>query len=157
LELNLPNNVKFYKVLTVKDIFMIFGRYPQKSYIIYGGNTAHGILKIYFILSNQLLLPTDNYKLFTFSIIKYISTNLGVFRQKNVDVYIDINDVEELKNIENDRSTLTMGANLTLSKAKACCEKYMNDRGFRHLKRIAKHIDYVGSIPIQNVYIKLIV
>lgn len=35
--------------------------------------------------------------------------------------------------------------------AKAAFEKYTDEPGFEYLRRMAKHIDLVASIPIRNV------
>lgn len=75
----------------------------------------------------------------------------GVYRRWETPVRCDINDVEELHRIEKTADTLTLGGNVTLSIAKMTFEKYANDSGFEYLKRLAKHIDLVASIPIRNV------
>lgn len=33
---------EFYKVLSIEDLFEIFQKYPNASYVLHGGNTAHG-------------------------------------------------------------------------------------------------------------------
>jgi len=36
----------FYKVFTTEDIFIIFKENPNATYILNGGNTAHGIFSV---------------------------------------------------------------------------------------------------------------
>jgi len=36
----------FYKVFTIEDIFIIFKENPNATYILNGGNTAHGIFSV---------------------------------------------------------------------------------------------------------------
>ncbi|XP_076397558.1 uncharacterized protein LOC100882814 isoform X3 [Megachile rotundata] len=37
--------VQFHKVLSVDDLFAVFEKNPNASYILYGGNTAHGVYR----------------------------------------------------------------------------------------------------------------
>ncbi|XP_014217161.1 xanthine dehydrogenase-like [Copidosoma floridanum] len=46
LQLDLEDSLKFYKVLTVDDIFDIFRKHPSSSYVINGGNTARGVYRL---------------------------------------------------------------------------------------------------------------
>lgn len=44
IEMDLKDSMKFHKVLKIDHIFEIFQKHPDASYIINGGNTAHGKL-----------------------------------------------------------------------------------------------------------------
>ena len=66
-------------------------------------------------------------------------------------MYIDVNDVLDLHRIAKESDRLIIGANITLTTFLAACKHHMNDRGFRYLKQMAKHIDLVASLPIRNV------
>ncbi|XP_008216630.2 xanthine dehydrogenase [Nasonia vitripennis] len=116
LELELHDSVKFHKVLDIEGIFAVFEKHPNSTYVMNGGNTAH-----------------------------------GVYRLKKRQVYIDINNVADLHKIEKTKESLILGANVTLSMMKATCEKYMTEPGFEYLKKLARHIDLVASIPIRNI------
>ncbi|XP_034939273.1 xanthine dehydrogenase 1-like [Chelonus insularis] len=39
------NNVQFHKVLSVENLFNVFQNNPDATYILYGGNTAHGVYR----------------------------------------------------------------------------------------------------------------
>ncbi|XP_046483350.1 xanthine dehydrogenase/oxidase isoform X2 [Neodiprion pinetum] len=39
------DNAEFYKVPTVDGLFSIFEKYPDASYVLHGGNTAHGVYR----------------------------------------------------------------------------------------------------------------
>lgn len=41
-KLKLNESIQFYKVLQVKEIFEIFENNLQATFMIHGGNTAHG-------------------------------------------------------------------------------------------------------------------
>ncbi|XP_034185073.2 uncharacterized protein LOC117606576 isoform X1 [Osmia lignaria lignaria] len=38
--------MEFYKVLSVDDLFEVFAKKPDASYILHGGNTAHGVYRV---------------------------------------------------------------------------------------------------------------
>ncbi|XP_014224706.2 xanthine dehydrogenase/oxidase-like isoform X1 [Trichogramma pretiosum] len=116
LKLTLNESRVFHKVLEVNEIFNIFEEHPNASYIINGGNTAH-----------------------------------GVYRTKKVEVYIDINDVQDLHKIVKEDKVLTLGANVTISVAKSTFEKFMSEKGFSYLKQMSEHIDLVATVPIRNI------
>lgn len=62
-----------------------------------------------------------------------------------------MNDVADLRRIVKESRSLTLGANVTLSAAKTCFEKYKSEPGFEYLDAMSEHIDLVASIPIRNV------
>lgn len=66
-------------------------------------------------------------------------------------MYIDVNDVLELRKIKTEKSLITLGANVTLTMAKTFFENYKDTPGFNYLKQMADHLDLVASIPIRNV------
>ncbi|XP_017763664.1 PREDICTED: xanthine dehydrogenase/oxidase-like isoform X2 [Eufriesea mexicana] len=37
---------EFHKVLSIDDLFEIFQKYPNASYVLHGGNTAHGVYRL---------------------------------------------------------------------------------------------------------------
>lgn len=45
LELELHDSTKFHKVLDIESIFSVFEKHPNATYVINGGNTAHGDYK----------------------------------------------------------------------------------------------------------------
>lgn len=46
IEMELKDNVKFHKVLAIDHVFDIFQKHSDATYIINGGNTAHGTEEI---------------------------------------------------------------------------------------------------------------
>lgn len=45
------DNSEFHKILSIDDLFALFQKNSNASYILHGGNTAHGI---YIIINNNL-------------------------------------------------------------------------------------------------------
>ena len=107
---------QFYKVLSVDELFEIFQKNPNASYVLHGGNTAH-----------------------------------GVYRLKVPDIYIDINDLANLRNISKTDDSLTIGSNVSLTVAMETFQKYSKEPNFKYLQHLASHIDLIASVPVRNV------
>nr|XP_050853429.1 uncharacterized protein LOC127065310 isoform X1 [Vespula vulgaris] len=121
LEFSTPVSMKledadFHKVLSVDHLFSMFQTYPNSTYILNGGNTAH-----------------------------------GVYRIEKPDIYIDINDIPDLRRIEKSENHLTLGSNVSLTVAMKTFEKYSKDKGFEYLRHLAHHIDLIASVPVRNI------
>lgn len=101
---------------SIDEIFSIFKSHPRASYILHGGNTAH-----------------------------------GVYRQEPVDIYIDLNDVPELHRVQKTESSLTLGGNVSMTLAMESFEERSKDPGFEYMRRLAKHIDLIASVPVRNI------
>ncbi|KAI4474230.1 hypothetical protein M0802_015717, partial [Mischocyttarus mexicanus] len=106
----------FHKVLSIDNIFTTFQKYSNSTYILNGGNTAH-----------------------------------GVYRIVKPEVYIDINDIPDLRRIEKTEDSLTIGSNVSLTLAMNTFEKYSNYNGFEYLRHLAHHIDLIASVPVRNI------
>lgn len=106
----------FYKVLEIDHVFSIFQEQPAASYILHGGNTAH-----------------------------------GVYRTGKQDVYIDINDIDDLRQIHKTDQAVTLGGAVSLTAAMQAFQKYSKERGFEYLRHLAKHIDLIASVPVRNI------
>lgn len=75
----------------------------------------------------------------------------GVYRIEKPDIYIDINDIPDLRRIEKSENHLTLGSNVSLTVAMNTFEKYSKDKGFEYLRHLAHHIDLIASVPVRNV------
>ncbi|XP_011882440.1 PREDICTED: xanthine dehydrogenase-like [Vollenhovia emeryi] len=109
-------DAEFYKVYTIDDVFAIFQQKPEATYILNGGNTAH-----------------------------------GVYRSGKKDLYIDINDVPDLRKIQKTSESLVLGGNTTLNMAIEIFQKYSFEDNFRYLRQLAQHIDLIAHVPVRNV------
>ncbi|XP_017888813.1 xanthine dehydrogenase/oxidase-like isoform X2 [Ceratina calcarata] len=90
--------------------------------------------------------PTASY------IIHGGNTAQGVYRlEYTPDISIDVNDVPDLRRIDKQNDTLTLGANCSLTVAMNTFEKYSNDKNFEYLQYLAKHIDLIASVPVRNI------
>ncbi|XP_049801265.1 uncharacterized protein LOC126236198 isoform X3 [Schistocerca nitens] len=80
------------------------------------------------------------------------NTAHGVYRRReDIEVFIDISNVEELKS-HSVTTNVTVGGNVTLNEAMALFHDLANtQKGFKYLKMIAEHIDLVANIPVRNI------
>ncbi|XP_078042324.1 uncharacterized protein LOC144472818 isoform X2 [Augochlora pura] len=106
----------FHKVLTVDALFEVFRNNPDATYVLHGGNTAH-----------------------------------GVYRLKVPDIYIDINDISDLRRISKESDSLTIGGNVSLTVAMDTFNKYSKEPKFEYLQHLASHIDLIASVPVRNI------
>lgn len=79
------------------------------------------------------------------------NTAHGVYRRKDdIEVFIDVNDVKELKSYT-DGSDLVLGGNMTLTEAMDLFYKLCHTKdGFNYLKVLADHIDLIANVPVRN-------
>ena len=78
-------------------------------------------------------------------------TYLGVYRLNKKDLYIDINDVNELTRIEKNDTTLTLGGGVTLETAKESMYQFATHPGFEYLRHLGDHINRIGHVSLRNV------
>lgn len=50
LAIEMHDSTKFYKILDIANLFTVFEKHPNASYVINGGNTAHGLHIIIIII-----------------------------------------------------------------------------------------------------------
>lgn len=75
----------------------------------------------------------------------------GVYRTTKSDVYIDLNDIPDLRRVEKTDQSLTLGGNVSLTTAMETFEKYSAEKGFKYLQHLAHHIDLIASVPVRNI------
>ncbi|XP_036145981.1 xanthine dehydrogenase/oxidase [Monomorium pharaonis] len=109
-------DAEFYKVHSINDLFAVFEQKPNATYILNGGNTAH-----------------------------------GVYRSSKKDLYIDINDISELRRVEKTNEYLVLGGNTSLTKTLETFQKYSFKPGFKYLRHLAHHIEMIAHVPIRNI------
>lgn len=79
------------------------------------------------------------------------NTGKGVYRIKvPPKVYIDVNEVNELKEQSIDK-TITLGANISLTDTMKYLLEVGGTDGFEYVLEIVKHIDLVANVPVRNV------
>lgn len=70
-------------------------------------------------------------------------------------MYIDINDIPDLRHISKTNDSLTIGGNLSLTAVMDTFNEYSKKSNFEYLKHLADHIDLIASVPVRNVCIKV--
>ncbi|XP_049943149.1 uncharacterized protein LOC126419914 [Schistocerca serialis cubense] len=79
------------------------------------------------------------------------NTAHGVYRRKpDIELFIDISDVEELKKFTID-SEITIGGNMSLTEVmELFYDISKSSKNFSYTKMLADHIDLVANVPIRN-------
>ncbi|CAB3363857.1 Hypothetical predicted protein [Cloeon dipterum] len=65
--------------------------------------------------------------------------------------FIDIHDVKELRGKSFNSKSIVLGACLTISEAQNFLKDHSDKPGFKYLKEIAKHLDWVGNLATRNI------
>lgn len=79
------------------------------------------------------------------------NTGKGVYRIKiPPKVYIDVNEVNELKEQSIDKN-ITLGANVSLTDTMKYLMEVAGMDGFEYVLEMVKHIDLVANVPVRNV------
>lgn len=77
---------------------------------------------------------------------------LGVFgRNTDVQVFIDVNDVVELRSHLVTDDNLIIGAGITITDAIAIMRRTAKMDGFSYLQRLAAHLELIGNVAVRNV------
>ncbi|CAG9839731.1 unnamed protein product [Diabrotica balteata] len=81
------------------------------------------------------------------------NTSKGVYKKETeYNVYVDIQDVPELKSIRLVDNGLRVGANITLTTAISTFKKMSQSiPQLKYLKKLADHIDLVANVPVRNI------
>ncbi|KAJ6648665.1 Xanthine dehydrogenase [Pseudolycoriella hygida] len=80
------------------------------------------------------------------------NTAHGVYRRPdNLKLFIDINDVSDLRNSAIVDNILTIGANNNLSETQKILKSFSNTSGFEYCTSLAEHIDLIANVPVRNV------
>jgi len=75
----------------------------------------------------------------------------GVYRSSIKDIYIDINYIPDLHNIEKTDCTLVLGGGITFTIALQTFQKYSYDIGFKYLSQLAQYVEMIANIPVRNI------
>uniref|UniRef100_A0A1Q3FR94 Putative xanthine dehydrogenase n=1 Tax=Culex tarsalis TaxID=7177 RepID=A0A1Q3FR94_CULTA len=80
------------------------------------------------------------------------NTAHGVYRRSDsLEVFIDISSIEELKYHSLGSSTLTIGANTTLTQLlQILTDAAVKSTDFRYCSELAKHVDLIANVPVRN-------
>lgn len=82
------------------------------------------------------------------------NTAHGVYRRNpDIKVFIDVSGLKELKSysLSADKSTLALGANLSLSETMDLCRQLEKIKGFEYLAQVWQHLDWIANVPVRNV------
>ena len=66
-------------------------------------------------------------------------------------MYLDINNVVQLRTITLNTSGLILGAGTTLTEAIQLFKNTASTEGLEHLAGMSKHIERVANVPVRNV------
>ncbi|XP_060520176.1 xanthine dehydrogenase-like [Cylas formicarius] len=124
--------------------------YKSPIYFELGANSQW--MKVYYVKDLLQVLRTIGNK--TYQLVCG-NTARGVYWQQEdeiPDVYIDVSGVRELAGYSADTDTLVLGGNFTLTNT---IDLFLNlsrtNMRFRHLRRMAEHIDLVAHVPVRNI------
>ncbi|XP_035910085.1 xanthine dehydrogenase 1-like [Anopheles stephensi] len=80
------------------------------------------------------------------------NTAHGVYRRSpSLQVFIDINAVEELHTHSSDANELVVGANVSLTEFMHILDETANKSpNFSHFKHLEKHIDLIANVPVRS-------
>ncbi|KAG5332878.1 XDH dehydrogenase, partial [Acromyrmex heyeri] len=79
------------------------------------------------------------------------NTAEGVYRSSIKDIYIDINYIPDLHNIEKTDSALVLGGGVTLTIALQTFQNYSNHIGFKYLSQLAQYVEMIANVPVRNI------
>lgn len=74
-----------------------------------------------------------------------------------MQIFIDINDVVELRSHLITDDNLIFGGGVTLTESIGILMKTARMHGFGYLKNVAKHIERIGNVAVRNVIISKII
>lgn len=80
------------------------------------------------------------------------NTAQGVYRSSGVEVYIDVNNVTELRSYDVG-DVVELGGNMPLTEVMRVLENASKLDGFEYFRGLLKHLDLVASVQIRNVSI----
>ncbi|CAK9818034.1 Indole-3-acetaldehyde oxidase [Anthophora plagiata] len=109
------------------------------------GSEFHKVLSVDDLFTVFEKNPNVNY------ILHGGNTAQGVYRSKTPDMIIDINDIPDLRRINKEKDTLTIGSNISLTVAMETFRKFSKETNFEYLHHLAKHIDLIASVPVRNI------
>lgn len=80
------------------------------------------------------------------------NTAHGVYRRSpDIQVFIDIASVQDLKTHKITQGTLELGGNVTLTEAMEIFTKVAKkNKNFEYLREVVKHMDLIANIPVRN-------
>ena len=80
------------------------------------------------------------------------NTAHGVYRRStDLNAFIDISHVEELRSHKLNSNSLEIGGNVTLTEAMEIFTKVAKDnKNFEYLNELVKHIDLIANVPVRN-------
>ncbi len=81
-----------------------------------------------------------------------ISSKQGVYRRsEDLQLFIDVSDVAELRSHSSGNNELVIGANVNLTEVMDILTKASSTSGFEYCVDLVKHIDLIANVPVRNV------
>lgn len=79
---------------------------------------------------------------------------LGVYRRNpEIQVFIDIKNIPELRSHTLNDDCLIIGGGVTLTETMNILSKTAEMEGFEYFEHVVKHIDVIANVPVRNVSI----
>jgi len=79
------------------------------------------------------------------------NTGHGVYRRSaDIKVFIDVNNIPDLRSVRKTNEILVLGGNTTLTEAMVTFQKYTNEAGFKYLGTVYHHFDLIANVPVRN-------
>lgn len=86
----------------------------------------------------------------------FLNQNTGVYRRSNeLEVFIDISQVKELRAKFQTKNDLTIGGGVNLTETMNFLSDASKITGFEYCKHLVKHIDLIANVPVRNVNVFL--
>ncbi|XP_055857003.1 uncharacterized protein LOC129919921 [Episyrphus balteatus] len=79
------------------------------------------------------------------------NTGHGVYRRSpDIKIYIDVNDIPDLRQVTKDNDKLVLGGSVSLSEAMDVFQKHSTEAGFEYLQQLWRHFDLIANVPVRN-------
>lgn len=72
-------------------------------------------------------------------------------RRRDIDVFIDITDVTELRTHSISDEAIIIGGGVSLTETIQILQKATATPGFEYCEHLVKHIDLIANVPVRNV------
>lgn len=130
---------EWLKVVSLRELFECLNELGEKDYQLVAGSTANG----------EVVCIQMSY------VCYFTSVLLGVYgRNTDVQVFIDINDVVELRSHLVADDNLVFGGGITLADSIEIMLKTATMEGFGYLARLASHVQLIGNVAVRNVNVE---
>ncbi|CAD7078516.1 unnamed protein product [Hermetia illucens] len=78
------------------------------------------------------------------------NTSQGIYRSRDIEIFIDVNNVTELRSYEVG-NVVELGGNMPLTEVIDVLKSTSELRGFEYFRELLKHLDAVASVQVRNL------